>query len=485
MLRSSLACWLVLSGAILAQSESPPPPVEERLKTLEATVQDLQTQLAKERAKPEADYVVGSDRKMSASWNINQGLLLESAQQDFKLHIGGRFDVDAAWFGASENLQYGPGGVGPLQDGANFRRVRIRFDGSAYEVVEWVFEIDVAQGSEGTPTLTGPTDVYADIVSLPCVGTFRIGHFREPFGMDALTSGNALTFLERSNVWEAFDPFRNLGMMLYDTALDDRASWAIGVFRANNRTTGDAFDYGDGEYAVTMRATALPWFADDGRCLAHVGAAYSHRSYGLEAGASPVRYRAFPEVRVGRYIFADTGEFQAQSSDLIGAEAAVNLGALNIQSEYTFVQVNDAVIDDQKRNPSFHSWYVQASYFLTGENRTYRRKSGQRTVGVFDRPVVNENFFLVRTGDAGDDQRRIGFGSGAWELAVRYTNLDVNDVSQGVSAQVLNTWTLGLNWYLSGNTKFQWNYIVADRKNIDPTNNGVAHVFAMRFHHDF
>ena len=61
--------------------------------------------------------------------------------------------------------------------------------------------------------------------------------------------------------------------------------------------------------------------------------------------------------------------------------------------------------------------YAFVSYFLTGENRPYNRK-----MGVFDRVKPYEDFFRVRTCDG-----NVGTGHGAWELAYRFSYIDMLD----------------------------------------------------------
>lgn len=495
-----LTLWVGPPGRTEAQQPSTETTedLQKRVQTLEDALRRVEAELARkseprdekkkeeeDRKKKEAEsqgVAVGSDLSMKGFWK--DGPVLESPNKDFRLHVGGRMNVDFAWFGAGQRLQLGPGGVGELEDGAEFRRARVRLDGAAYEVIEWLAEFDFATAYEGLTTHPGITDLYFDVTQMPVIGNFRVGHFREPFGLEALTSGNALTFMERSNNWDAFVPFRNVGMMLYNTAFDDRMTWAVGVFRTNSRNNGNTFDYGDGEYSSTGRVTVLPWYEQDGAYLLHLGAGFSHRSYNLDSGQEQLRYRSFPGVRVGRYIFADTGSLPAESADLANAEFGLNLGAFSLQAEYFHTWVRDARIQNQDRNPTFHGWYIQASYFLTGEYRAYRRYIGQRTVGVFDRPRLNEDFFFVPLGERGG-WRDWCLGKGAWEVALRYSEVDLNDPSQGVKGQTLRDVTLGLNWYLTYNTKIQWNYILADRDYPSRDNHGLAHVFAMRFHHDF
>ena len=56
-------------------------------------------------------------------------------------------------------------------------------------------------------------------------------------------------------------------------------------------------------------------------------------------------------------------------------------------------------------------------------------------------------------------------GPGAWELAARYSYLELD--SSGIDGGILHDWTLGLNWYLSHNVRAMLGYIVAHREGFD------------------
>jgi phosphate-selective porin OprO/OprP len=85
---------------------------------------------------------------------------------------------------------------------------------------------------------------------------------------------------------------------------------------------------------------------------------------------------------------------------------------------------------------------VQAGYYLTGEHRRYKTRAG-----AFDRQKPKSIF--------GKDG-----GKGAWEIALRYSTLDLNDGP--VLGGKEDNLTLALNWYLNPATRLMINLVHAD-----------------------
>jgi len=84
--------------------------------------------------------------------------------------------------------------------------------------------------------------------------------------------------------------------------------------------------------------------------------------------------------------------------------------------------------------------YSQVGLFLTSEHRPYDRKAG-----AVDRVIPFNS--LTKSGQ----------GFGAWEIAARWSYLDLSDnLIQGGDMQNM---TFGLNWYVNPNCKCVFNYI--------------------------
>jgi phosphate-selective porin OprO/OprP len=180
-----------------------------------------------------------------------------------------------------------------------------------------------------------------------------------------------------------------------------------------------------------------------------------------------VRYRARPEAHLAPN-FIDTGNYFTRDICLYGAEGALVLGPFHAETEYIAADIsadtNRARADGQP-DPTFHGYYIQAGYFLTGETRPYKKAEG-----VFDRVKP-----LKPYGQG---------GFGAWEVAGRFSYLDLDD--DRLAGGKLWDYTLGINWYLNNNVRLMWNYIRA-RLDTGPgaRSDADADIFMMRAQVDF
>ena len=425
----------------------------------------------------------------------NNGLWFESENKSFQFHVGGRTQMDTSFFAAGKTVQSGRGGTGKIRDGTDPRRFRIRLEGAMWENMLYTMEVDfvntaIPQGTAGAGPLTGtantpsagspvPTDLWIGFRKIPVIGHIRIGNQKEPFGFERITSSRFLSFMERSFNHDAFyGPYDNgfiPGIATYNTLFDLRMTYAVGVYK--NQTNGYAYDVGGGNNRVTGRLTGTLLYEDEGREVMHLG--ISGRQSGYDNGTTRFRVRGPERGGLSNIwpLYANTGVINGSGGQQdLNIESANVFGPWTIDAEYNFHFSQNAFLPGQPSvGTLFYSGgYVEVLYFLTGENRAYIRESG-----VYDRIVPKKNAFWVKAADGNPSM----FGSGAWQVGARYNYLDLND--KGINGGVLKDVTLGLNWFLNPNSKFQWNYSVTARHSGTGQSDGTIQGFGMRFAMDY
>ena len=391
------------------------------------------------------------------------------------VQVGGRILVDTAMFGQNDaSLDQ----VGNAENGTEMRSARIFLKGTGFHVMDYKFEVDFASRAladlnnvSGGVTLqqTAFKDAYMGISELPLIGHVRVGHFKEPFSMEQLESSLYTTFMERSlGDTGIFVPGRNIGAMAFNTALNERMTWATGVFTSDVPENPPFYQDDSGTGAVTSRITFLPWYdeATEGRGLWHIGAGYSYRQTGY---TDTLRLRSKPESNLGPYVL-DTGTLVGvPDHQLYNIETALLLGSFCMQAEYFGVTIDRTAGDSQQYNGG----YVDFSYFLTGENRVYNKQAGCFNTRV----KPHENFFRVR-----DENGYVRTGWGAWEIAYRFSN--ANLIDDPVNGGRTNDNTFGVNWYLNPYMRMMFNYIHSTTDDAD-ADNGVINIVQMRAQVDF
>ena len=382
----------------------------------------------------------------------NNGFKTTSSDGDFKLKFGGRIMYDYALWNTNFN------GTKESFNGSEFRRVRLFNSGQVYKNVKYKIQFDFA-GEE-----VSFKDVYMEITKVPFVGNIKIGHFKEPFRLEALTSSKYITFMERG-LPIAFSPERNVGLMLHNSFLDNKLSIQAGIFQhglnQGPQNDGDG-DFGDNR-KITSRITFLPINKNDQ--LLHLGIGFSNRKWSDNTYSVSTR----PENHLGNKLIT-AGVSNVEYTNLLGTVIAWVIGPLSIQGEYVITSVN------ANETINLTSYYGQISYFITGENRQYKN-----SLAGFDRVSPSKNM-----GDG---------GLGALELAARYSSMDLSEAETGTGG-ILNDITLGLNWHLNPCTRIMFNYVIGKADvntpeiigdfSVDPGNSSIyENTFQMRIQIDF
>lgn len=365
--------------------------------------------------------------------------------------VTGFFQADAAWFGqdSASNAQ-----LGNIQNDMGFRRARLAAVGDVSQNVSYMIEMDFA--FPGRPSFM---DVWLDVHDVPLFGNVRVGQWRQPFGLDELTSVRELTFLERPTMF-GFAPFRQTGIGFHNLNEEQTLTWAGSAFGFPTDAWGNSL--GDRGFGTAERLTYLAQHECDGRRVLHFGVDHSFNvpnngglvyrgvpEYGGPFGSPAVNATGAVSGDGGDVpFFFNTGALPANYSHLANLELAGVHDSLHWQSELRY-----AFIDMAGETITLPSAYVQAGYLLTGEVRPYNKVAG----------VLGRIKPIHPWGVDG--------GLGAWELTLRYSYVNANPAAPFAPPPApgappfggeLSDFTSGLNWYLNPYTKFQFNYILVE-----------------------
>lgn len=358
--------------------------------------------------------------------NTKGKLEFKSRDGNFKWKIGGRIHAQA---GIYDNDRADNGTPTDFNNGADLRRARINIAAQLWKAWHFKLQYDFA-GSGGVDAgLRDAFISYHNDQVWPFALT--VGHFKEYFGLSSMSSSNDITFIERAlptRVFMAPDA-RRLGIGL---ATHGHDLWTLAAGFYGKNASGE--DIGGVEVersdpAVFSGRFTLSPIHTNGRVL-HLGASGSWLSLD-----DTTRFRERPELTPGTTRLIDTGTLPNVDSMIrLGAEALAIYGPFSLQGEYVRTEVDRKRLSD----PDFDGWYVQGSWILTGESREYDFK-----YGTFKNPKPNS---IVGQG-----------GYGAWEIAARYSRLDLNDAD--VDGGREENFTAGINWYPTPTFKFMANYV--------------------------
>lgn len=403
LLFACLTITLPLAHADTVQSK-PAELMDRRLRELEERVGKLESLPA------------GNTPPANVEWG--PGIVYRNDTAGVRLRLGFRAQQDWAFFSSVDKSIRDT--FGESRDTVDFRRILLELEGTVAPRTPFSAQIDLAGGRSAVNNL------FIGFDDVPVLGAVRIGSQLEPFGLDELTSNAHLTFAERS--LSVFHPGYNAGVRMGRTLVNHSATFSAGVFRETDESGRLASNDG---YHLTARATAVPWSNQDDTRLFHAGLAVSRR----QPPDGFVQFRARPENRWAP-VWLSVTNLATDQFWLAGLESALIWNSFSFQSEAIA-----AVIDRETADHThFGGYYVQTSYFPTGERRRY-----QRTTATFGRV---------------DPRRPFGAnGIGAWEIALRLSEVDLNGAE--IEGGRMRNWTIGINWYVNSIARLTANLITS------------------------
>jgi phosphate-selective porin OprO and OprP len=374
-----------------------------------------------------------------------------------------------------------------LDDGVNVRRARIGVIGKFLGDWDYALIYDFGGSSDGFDStasvggapvgflpgggVSGIENAYLSYTGLkPFGGKLAIegGVMDLPYTLDEASSSNDLPFMERASA----------ANVATNIAAGDFRSTA-GARWYNDRFWAGAYATGPSTGAIHSASSVNPPGTTEqyGAVARAAGQIVSGKDYSLHVGGDAqwliqpphnliantqtLTLSDRPELRIDPTTLVSTGALAGVSgAQVYSAEAAGTYGSLFFQGEYFWYNVDRNAFAPLP-SLQFQGGYAEAAYVLTGESRRYN--SAAASYGG----VVPENPFSLASG-----------GWGAWEIAGRFSTIDLNDQlaqANGVAGGRQTIYTLALNWYVNRNVRFMFDYLHGTvGKQISPTNFGDA-----------
>lgn len=430
------------------------------------------------------------------------------------LKLGGSAQSSYVWFDddinhPSKALGYGHGNLS-FDNGSNLTAADLYMRGT---VNRWVYNLTVSHdfrdgrstGSDDSKLFTnsrrnGPAvmDAWVGWDMWDPMVRMSLGRMNVSQGLENTGNRSAYTFISPAAGQRSFavgradgfnvegNPTRWMGYQagVFFHTTNNGAEGAAPGTAANIDTSSQVTvsNVGNNRSMASARVFLQPYV--QGCKVLHVGGTYSHVNtsgdvsvnaapggYFSNASAQLVRVSSANGVAVARTGTAN-GTSRTDGYDVWGLEGLAVWGPFHAQAEYTDFSLDlahaaklDLVknnVGDTTSHIDAKGWYVQGSWLLTGESRSYDPVSG--TLGKVT-------------------PRHAKWG--AWELAARYDRVDldrtvnVTGVTSGAATSLcgdstasgagactnggrMKDWTVGVNWYPNRNVKLMANYTSAE-----------------------
>ena len=422
--------------------------LERRNDELEAQIADLKAQIARDRPQVREEEA----RTQPTVSIANARPTIASPDGAFKIALRSIIQFDAA--------QYDVRPLRPDNDmasGTNFRRVRFGVDGTAFK--DWNFALWGEWGGTGgeSPTLNQAWIEYAGWKPFGFADPLRlrVGAWATPTGLEDATSNTEGLFLERPAVAEMVRGFAGGDGRTGVGAFAKGERWYAGAVLTGKIVGAPSPAELSQQSGYILRFALNPLHGED--YDAHLGISYQGVLEPADTTAGPVETQSVrlserPETRVSGTRLVDTGEIDSRGLSALGLEAGMSWRSFYAAGEWFRVDVDRRAVGAASSPfaPRFVGWYLQGAWTLTGERHAWSSANGGFNGVRPTRP------FSLRSG-----------ALGGWEIAARYSVLDLNDREGapgegapvgGIRGGEQKISTFGLNWYPNSIVRFLLDY---------------------------
>ena len=426
--------FVTLSPPAVAANEA----LLELLKVLrdKGTLSPQEYELLVEASKEDNEKIKGSINEMKAE-------VKETKKDSVKITTQGKFKVasqDGFW-------EWQPIGrifwdtVFADRDNSNLeatnselRRARLGFQGKI-KPLGYKLEIDFANSGSASWK-----DIWLSYNNKNDLGKwfFKIGQHHVPFGHATISSSKYKPLMRRPLFGDGPQISRAVGIAYRQDA--SRWFFHAGAFLPALGTGSDETGEGTTDRETyAFRIGGQPFFKDKTH-LIHTAFSYQYEEYNGDAFNS-IDNSLLSHVGDGDALVANFGT-NADDSNAYDIELISVWGPFHSVFEYVAWDVSDPDGD-----ADLSAWAFDVGWFFTGESMKY--KAGAFS-GINPKAPIGKG------------------GWGAWQIAARLENMDLTDGN--IIGGEADVFTVGLNWYLTSNTRLMANYGVV----LDFDRNGFA-----------
>lgn len=389
---------------------------------------ERRAQALKEANEAEKEAKKVESAPATLSGKFGDGFSFESGDKQHSIGISGRVHADYRSFDVdSTNAN--------TADGFDIRRAYLGVHGKLYN--DWTFE--------ATTDISGNTLEYAWLnYKASDALHFRMGAFKMPFSFEELTSSRFIDFQERSLV-NAFAPGKDQGFMVHGELVKKTLVYALAVMNGSGKNTDEANAVVDDKDFVARLAANFAPMADLKDTVLHIGGGYTTGTIpGNNALTSGIR----TEGRGLTFLTVNAVPGAAANSDTdrerLGLETVLAWGPVKLQGEWVSASYENSSVGYDR---GIDAYYAAVSWLITGEKYAdFYTLNGMRAI------KPNRQF------------KKGAEGMGAWELGVRYSKIDADELTAGQFTGTKNAdaLTVGLKWIPVTPVRFYLNYTQTD-----------------------
>lgn len=347
----------------------------------------------------------------SLTGRFRDGFAWESGDKENSIQITGRVHADYRSFDV-DSLNAN------TANGFDIRRAYLGVQGRLYG--DWTYEA-TADIANNTLEYGWLNYRWSDRLHV------RMGAFKMPFSFEELTSSRFTDFQERSLV-NAFAPAKDLGFMVHGELVKNTLVYAVAAMNGGGKNTDEANSQVDDQEVIFRLASNLAPLADLKDTVLHIGGGYTT---GKMPGNNALTGGIRTEGR-GLTFLTISSPGGAPESDTererLALETVLAWGPLKAQAEWVKASYENASVAYDRE---VDAYYASLGWLITGEKYADAyTMNGMRAIKP-NRPF-----------------RKGAEGMGAWELGLRYSKLDADELAAGQfsGTKGAEAMTVGLKW---------------------------------------